>query len=477
MPATTKTLRVGLLAPVHDLDPRGGRDFVGGTILEQVFETPFDPAPDPDHPARPRLFAEGLRSEDGGRTLSAPLREGVRFSDGTPLTPELLAEILSGSTRLSHQARVEARDERVVFRLPQPTPRFDRVLTHRYSEVALVKDGEVLGTGPYRVAADSRPERVHLVPNPERDRAPEIEEVLFEAYPPDDDGSPSALVRALEAGEVDFTNVLSREHIAGLKGFRKWLEPGIGTGSLYFNLERPGLADVQVRRALALAIDRVEVARISYHNPMSFTATGLLPPMLGSWRDGIVHDPKRAAALLKAVGDARPERLSMFVIYGPRPYLPQPMAVAEHLAERLGTLGIQVEVRQAENMTHFFRELARGDYDLALSGWVADTTEPADFLYALLSPDAIPAGGKRIVIDGNLARWKNESVGEAIERCRLDPSPRNLAAVLQPVTDEMPLLPLMYGPTVYVYSPRVTGFRPSLLGIPRFAELSLSNGP
>lgn len=476
MPATTKTLRVGLLAPVHDLDPRGGRDFVGGTILEQVFETPFEPAPDPDHPARPLLLAEALRSEDGGHTLSAPVREGVRFSDGTPLSPELLAEILSASTRLAHQARVEARDGRVVFRLEQPTPRFDRVLTHRYCEVALVKDGEILGTGPYKVAADSRPERVRLVPNPERDRTPEIEEVLFETYPPDGDGSPSALVRALQDGKADFSNVLSREHIAPLKGLRKWLEPGIGTASLYFNLERPGLADLRVRRALALAIDRVEVARVSYHNPMSFTATGLLPPMLGSWRDGIVHDPKRAATLLQAVGDARPARLSMFVIYGPRPYLPQPLAVAEHLARRLGTLGVQVEVRQAENMTHFFRELARGDYDLALSGWVADTTEPADFLYALLSPEAIPSGGKRITIDGNVARWKNASVGEAIERYRRDPSPRNLEAVLQPVTDEVPLLPLMYGPTVYVYSPRVTGFRPSPLGIPRFAELSLTDG-
>jgi hypothetical protein len=31
----------------------------------------------------------------------------------------------------------------------------------------------------------------------------------------------------------------------------------------------------------------------------------------------------------------------------------------------------------------------------------------------------------------------------------------------------------MYGPTIYVYSPRVQGFKPSPLGIPRFAELSL----
>lgn len=476
MPATTNTLRVGLLAPVHDLDPRGGRDFVGGTILEQVFETPFEPAAEPEQPARPVVFAQGLSSADGGRTLSAPVRDGVRFSDGTPLTAELLAEVLSASTRLRNQARVEAQGDRVAFHLEQPNPRFDRVLTHRYCEVALDKDGEILGTGPYRVVADSRPDRVRLVPNPERARAPDIQEIVFEAYPPDDDGEPSALLRALQDEEVDFSNVLSREHIAQLKGFRKWLEPGIGTASLYFNTERPALADVRVRRALAMAIDRTEVARVSYHNPISFTATGLLPPMLGSRRDGIPFDPKRAAVLLQSVGEARPTRLSMFVIYGPRPYLPHPLAVANHLVERLGRLGIEVEVRQAENMTHFFGELARSHYDLALSGWVADTTDAADFLYALLSPEAIPATGRRITIDGNLARWKGPGVGEAIDRYRRDPNETNLSAVLQPVAEEVPLLPLMWGPTIYVYSPRVTGFRPSPLGIPRFAELSLTDG-
>ena len=77
MADTNDTLRVGLLAPVHDLDPRGGRDFVGSTILEQVFETPFDPPETPDGPARPVLFAEALRSENGGRVLSAPVRPDV----------------------------------------------------------------------------------------------------------------------------------------------------------------------------------------------------------------------------------------------------------------------------------------------------------------------------------------------------------------------------------------------------------------
>ncbi len=225
----SKTLRVGLLAPVHDLDPRTGRDFVGATIIEQVFETPLEPAEEITQPARPLLFSEGLTREAGGRTFSAPVRDGVRFSDGTPLTAELMAKILSEASRLADQARVEAHENRVLFHLDHPASRFDHVLTHRYCEIGLRKGGETLGTGPYRVAADSTPERIRLVANPERSTPPEIEELLFEAYPPDDDGVPAALLQAIEAGEVEFSNVLSREHIAGLKGVRKWLEPGIAT--------------------------------------------------------------------------------------------------------------------------------------------------------------------------------------------------------------------------------------------------------
>ena len=471
----SKTLRVGLLAPVRHLDARGGRDFVGSTIVEQILDTPFDPPDEPEGPPRPVLFTGPLESGDGGRRLTGRVRDGVRFSDGTPLTAGLLAERLSSTERLAGQTEsIEADGDRVVFRLPQPAPHFDLILSYRYCEVSLERGGEVLGTGPYRLADDSTPERMRLVPNPERPEPPEIEEVLLVAYPPDDDGRPTALLRAIEEGEVDFTNVLSREHIGGLKGVRKWLEPGSGTAILYFNTERPALSDRRVRRALALVVDRSELARLSYQNPLAFTATGLMPPMLGSWRDGLTPDPKRAAALMAEAGGARPRSLEMLLIYGPRPYLPQPRAVADHLAERFGTLGVELRVRQAESMADYFEQAARGDYDVALSGWVADTTDPADFLEAIVSPECVPSSDRRIVIDGNLSRWREPRVGEALARFRREPSEANKAAVLDPVGEEMPLLPLMYGPTVYVYSPRVSAFRPSPLGIPRFADLSLT---
>ena len=479
-PDVSQTLRVGLLAPVHKLDPHGGRDFVSATILEQIFETPFAPPEKIDQAARPVLFAEALRREPGtadGRTLSAPVREGVRFSDGTPLTAELLAEILSSANRLTEQASVEARDGRVIFRLARPAARFDLTLSHQYCQVGLRRGGETLGTGAYRLAADSTPERIRLERNPQYRSPTSIGEILFVVYPPDDDGRPTALIEAIDSGEVQFTNVLSREDLAQLRGVRKWLEPGSGTAILYFNTARPGLADARVRRALALALDRSEVARITYHNPMAFTATGLLPPMMGTWRDGVAHDPKRALALLSDAGDGRPSRLALLLIYGPRPYLPQPQAVADHIVERLATLDIEVTVHQAESMERYFQEAARGRYDLALSGWVADTTDPADFLEAILSPESIPSPDRRIVFDGNLSRWSSEEAGEALRRFREQPSEANKERILELMREEMPLLPLMYGPTIYAYSPRLQSFRPSPLGIPRFAEMTLTEGP
>ena len=479
-PDATQTLRVGLLAPVHKLDPHGGRDFVSATVLEQIFETPFAPPETIDQAARPVLFAEALRREPGaadGRTLSAPVREGVRFSDGTALTAELLAEILSGAKRLAEQAEIEARDDRVVFRLARPAARFDLTLTHQYCQVGLRRGGETLGTGAYRLAADSSPERIRLERNPHYRSPTAIGEVLFVAYPPDDDGRPTALLEAIDSGEVQFTNVLSREDLAQLRGVRKWLEPGSGTAILYFNTERPGLSDARVRRALALALDRSEVARISYHNPMAFTATGLLPPMMGTWRDGVAQDPKRALALLAEAGDARPSRLSLLLIFGPRPYLPHPQAVADHIARRLATLDVEVSVHQAESMNRYFEEAARGHYDLALSGWVADTTDPADFLEAILSPESIPSPSRRIVFDGNLSRWSNADAAEALGRFRELPSEANKERILELMREEMPLLPLMYGPTIYAYSPRLQKFQPSPLGIPRFAEMTLTEGP
>ncbi len=473
--ADTTTLRIGLITVPHHFDPRNAQDFVSNFLVAQIFETPYRP-PRGGAAPEPMLLAEPLRLESppgAPQVYSAPVREGVVFSDGTPLDAEGVAASLRSSRLFLHEADAEADGDRVVFRLKRPNARFDLVLSQRFASVLRETDGGLVATGPYLPAPDSRPERVRLVRNPRYRGTVGIDELLCTVYPLNADGKPEALVRAIEAGEVDFCNVLSREQVGAVHRVRKWLEPGSSTAILYFNTEREALADPQVRRALALAVDRGAVTRVCYPNPMTFTATSLLPPLMGRWQDGLAPDPQAAARLLRTAEGAKPDRLTLLLTWGPRPYLPDPPGVAEVLARQIGELGVEVEVVPTGDSEVYYRRIARGDYDMALAGWIADTPDPADFLEAILGPDSVPSPDRPMGVHANLARWRHDGAARALAQYRADASPAARDQLRELVSTEVPLLPLMYGPTLYVYTPRLQDFEPSPLGIPLLHEARL----
>jgi peptide/nickel transport system substrate-binding protein len=312
---------------------------------------------------------------------------------------------------------------------------------------------------------------MRLVRNPHHTPAPKIDEVLLTCYPPEA-GQPKALVAALEKGEVDFSNVLQRKDVTELQKVRKYFELGNSTAMLYFNTERPALQDVWIRRAICHAIDRLDLASISHTNTLAHVAGSLLPPMMTRWKDGIIRDLAKSKALLEEAGSV-PERLTMLLMFGPRPYLPDPIPTAEHIAAELSKIGIEVDVRQAKDSQDYYKRVAEGDYDLALTGWIADTVDPADFLEAVLSEDAIPSPDRPISIHANLCRYRNPAVETALERLRREPSEATQQELLRLAADEVPVLPLMYGSITFVHSWNVRNFTPPLLGIPDFANLEL----
>ncbi len=475
-PDPIKILRVGLLSPVEALDPRESQDHATGMVQWQVFETPYAP-PFGDDPPPPTIFREPLRFDPspGERTVcSAAVREGIRFSDGTPMTPQHVAAALAGAKALAAQADVRARGGRVIFTLKRPNARFDVALTQRYCAVVLERRGRLLGTGPYIVAPDSSPRAVHLVRNPHYDREPvKIGEIFFTVHPPQPDGRPAGLLAALKRGEIDFTNVVSREDLAPLRGVRKWFEPGTSTAILYFNTQRTGLRHPFARQALALAVPRNRLTRISYSNALAFKASGLLPPMMGYWRDGIRHDMEKARELAGRPGVALPRQLYLLFIWAPRPYLPDPRPAAELIASQLGELGVEVKLVQAASSEAYFKKITAGNYDLALSGWIADTPDPADYLESVLSSKLVPVAGAPLVNRANLARLDDPRMDAALAAYRSNPSERHRQQILELLRREVPLLPLMYGPTIVAHSWRVTNFRMSPLGIPFFATMDL----
>lgn len=474
---TTKTLRVGVLAPVNTLNPREAQDFVSAFVVQQIFETPFAQPATAGSLPHPLLFEERLRLEPaaGGATLySAAVRPGVLFSDGVALTAQHIADSLLKSATLREQTDVEVKGDRLFFRLKRPNARFDMLLARRFAFVTREAGGTLVGTGPYMAAPGSTLERLRLVRNPRSHKPPAIDEITFHVYPLDAQGRPEALIAALEAGEVDFTNVLSREDIMRLKHVRRWTEPGSSTAILYMNTERPAMADPRVRRAIALSINRLEIAKLFYSNAIVFTASYLLPPMLGRGSDGLTYDLGRARALLAAPGVRKPDRLSLLLIFSPRPYLPNPQRVGEHVAAQLEMLGIKVDVVPT-TVKQYFEAAQRGDYDLAVSGRISDTLDPVDFLEAILGSASIPVPQRQSVVGNNLSRWNDPVTDDLLNRLRQEPREDLRISLLRHVAEEVPLLPLLYGATIYAHSARVKNISPNPFGMPFVADLDVQD--
>jgi ABC-type transport system substrate-binding protein len=125
------------------------------------------------------------------------VRPAIVFSDGTPLTAELVARSLSRADVVKEAAAVQSRDDKVVFTLKAPNPRFDLLLTLKQCSVVLDKGMDLLGTGPYMPAPGAGLDALRLVRNPRyRGQAP-IDEVQFKVYPANRDGKPEELLRAI----------------------------------------------------------------------------------------------------------------------------------------------------------------------------------------------------------------------------------------------------------------------------------------
>lgn len=468
-----KILKVGILAGVHNLHPLEAQDADSAFVLRQILDTPFG-ARAGGTDLEPSMFASAMtRTSEGGRqTYRGRLRGGVRFWDGSPVRPEDVVACLEKVPMVHEQAEMAVEGDEIVFRMHRPNAGFEHVLFHSMCGIYKESLGEIVGTGPFRVADASDPDHIRLERN-EHYRSPTaLDELHFVTYDTDAEGRPAALLEALEAGDVHFSNVLSKDDIETLSGVRKSFLPGIATAMLFLNTTSPKLADARLRQALARSIDRVEVARTSYANALAFAATSILPRTMGLADDALDHSPRMAEMLLKESGVKVPDSLKLLVIWAPRPYLPHPHRVVEAITEQLAEIGVRVEAEQPDSASDFLDKVIEGRHDMVLSGWIADTMDPYDFLESNLSSSRVPSK-HNIAVANNGGRLSSKAMDDALAAFRADHDAANLEQVMKVLSEEAPLVPLCYGPTAAVWSFKVKNFKPSPLSIFPFVGIDL----
>jgi ABC-type transport system substrate-binding protein len=311
---------------------------------------------------------------------------------------------------------------------------------------------------------------IRLVRNPHFQRRAAVDELHFVVLQANEDGHPARLVEALRRGDVDLTTALTIADLTafGLTGLTPSMQPGNSTGILFFNTERPILSNPDVRRGMAMGIDGYEIASRSFDkNPAAFVAPNLLPPMMGRV-SGIRSADREAARQLVDASGAKPSRLSLLVPWAPRPYLPKPLPAAYAIRRQLGKIGIDIEVLDTKTSDEFFGELVRGNYDLALAGWIADTPDPADFFEALLWSKMCQGDHH-----SNHSRWNDAATDDALARFRANPTEDNKRKIHRLVAEKAPLVPLIYGQSTVVHARKIRNVTMTATGVLSLAGVTV----
>lgn len=409
-------------APIN-LDPRLGTDQASSRVFELMLnglvtkDTRGNLLPD---------LAESWEILDGGQRYRFHLRSGVRFHDGRELSSAdvlwTFQSILDGTVpspkrgAFQQLERIEAVDELTVdFVMNQP---FGAMLVNLTSYLGIVPAGEdaesfnrrPVGTGPFRLV-ERQPD--HLVFEAFEDHwrgRPRLDFLELREIP-------DATVRALELQKGSVQLVVSdlAPDVLPLfrrdPAFRVVEDPGSKYSYLGINFEDPVLARAEVRRAMALALDRDRLVDTLWRGLGIVTET-VIP--VGHWAhhddlEPIPHDPAAARQLLDEAGFPDPDGDGPEARFGvtyktstDETALLQAQIIQAMLAE----VGIDVEIRSYEFAT-FYSDIKKGNFQVFSLTWTG-IIDP-DIYSLILHSESIPPAG------ANRGRYRNPEFDRMVE--------------------------------------------------------------
>lgn len=336
-------------------------------------------------------LAESWDISPDGLVYSFHLRDGLKFSDGTPLKAsdakfsierlrDAEGSVMGGM--FSVMKSVEAPDDRtVVITLNQPSAPFLAGMAMFSAailpEAAVTAAGQEFGNNPVGAGAFMldewrRGEYLRLKKNPnywEADRV-QLDGVEW-AYIPND----NTRILKLQAGEVDAVVFVPFNRVAELDAdpnINVHLDPSSREDHMLINHAHAPLDDVRVRQALYYAIDRqaiVDAVTFGYGQVAnSFVPAGAM--FYSADNPDYAFDPGKAEALL---GEAGVDGLTFDLLLTAGDSIHDQIGVI--VKDQLGKVGIDVNLVKQEEGQQWESTVA-GEYDLSVNYWTNDIIDP-----------------------------------------------------------------------------------------------------
>ncbi len=230
----------------------------------------------------PDLATDWDVSEDG-KAITFHIRDDANWTDGEPVTSEDVKYTFETikendayyfSSRLNIVDSIETPDDyTVVFNMNEADVSFIADLgwyatfilpEHVFNSGESWEDNpatmEPVGSGPFILSEYKQGESITLVPNEDyHEGSPEIDRLVFSIVPDD-----ATAVQALINGQIDVLEAVPAANVPELEAnpnIRLMLNEYPSPMRIIFNLEAEEVQDVNLRRAIATAIDREEISQ------------------------------------------------------------------------------------------------------------------------------------------------------------------------------------------------------------------------
>ncbi len=346
------------------------------------------------------MLATSWKWGAGNKSLTFTIRQGVKFSDGTPFSAKdvvytfnLLKKypaldltgdwsVLSSVTQSgSDQVTMNFKTAAVpaFYYIAGQTPIVPEAIWSKIANPVSYPDSNPVGTGPYKVNPCTKA-NITYTANPHywQPGLPKVTKVEYPAYTSNNTANDQ-----LANGQAQWGS----QYIPGIKDFytskspnyHYWFPPTVNV-SMVPNLKNPLLGNVKVRQAMSYAIDRAKVSSIgeSGYEPPANQA-GIVTPTFTSWLDqpalakfGNSYDPAKAKQLLASAGfkmgsdgimaNSKGQKLS-FTVINIGDYSDW-VASMQVIQQDLKAVGIQATPDNLSN-TDFASDLYYGKYQLA----------------------------------------------------------------------------------------------------------------
>jgi oligopeptide transport system substrate-binding protein len=423
-------------------------------------------------------LAESWSVSADSRTYTFHMRPGLTFSDGSPLdatdvrrswlrildpathssAPDVLSIIEGATERLAggpeDGVAIETPDALTLkVRLKHPAAYFTAITatptafvvprTAKGSDDSWQSIKSSIGSGPYAARGTDGTDLILRANDRYVAGPPPIGEIRWVTNLSGD------AVTAFANKDVDLVSVGSFD--AGWIAYDKDLGPSLhrsaslGVQYYGFDTTRPPFNDARVRRAFALALDRVRLVT-NAEGSSGTPASSLVPPAL--WPQGLEDDEvtnlAQARTLLDEAGYADRSRLGTITVNG------SGLGVGPAVAVWKQELGVQVDV-ETMDFRGYLGALVTNPPQVFTIDWIADYPSPYALYSLLLLPDAT----------SNYGHWNDPEFVRLLEAASAASSEADQAvayrAVDARVDAQVPVIPWAYGAGWWLVRPGLRG--------------------